>query len=38
MDVLLGAAAEETSEAASNIARETDQVIDDLNDGDDTTP
>lgn len=33
MDVLLGAAAEETEEAAGDIARETDEVIDDVNDG-----
>lgn len=34
MDRLLGAAAEETGEAANNFARETDEAIRDLNDGD----
>ncbi|WP_084420469.1 hypothetical protein [Henriciella litoralis] len=34
MDVMLGAAADETGEAARDIARETDQAIDDLRDGD----
>ena len=34
MDRLRGAAAEETSEAANEMARETDEAIRDLNDGD----
>lgn len=34
MDRLLGAAAEETGEAANEFARETDEAIRDLNDGD----
>ena len=34
MDVLLGAAAEETEETAGEVARETDEAIRDLNDGD----
>lgn len=34
MDRLMGVAAHETSEAASEMARETDEAIRDLNDGD----
>ncbi|MEM5516025.1 hypothetical protein WNY37_03620 [Henriciella sp. AS95] len=34
MDRLLGAAAEETGEAANEFARETDEALRDLNDGD----
>ena len=34
MDRLLGAAAHETGEAANEFARETDEAIRDLNDGD----
>ena len=34
MDRLMGVAAEETGEAANELARETDEAIRDLNDGD----
>lgn len=34
MDRIMGVAAEETSQAAEEMARETDEAIQDLNDGD----
>ncbi len=38
MDVLLGQAADETAEVAGEVARETEELANDLSDGDETTP